>query len=143
MSMENFFYRCDKSSDKYEEIGYFRRMDFLNEIFNYHDNGSEIELTQPQLAKVYTQTFNALKKIEDMLIADNLDIKSSPLTGSSFFEFYGRGIGNVLMEKIDDTLSQSFNGACLYKIVDLFLTMRNILNSTDFMKEQIIYSSNW
>ena len=88
MSMENFFYRCDKSSDKYEEIGYFRRMDFLNEVFNYHDNGAEIELTQPQLAKVYTQTFNALKKIEDMLIADNLDIKSSPLTGKRLTILY-------------------------------------------------------
>ena len=93
MGLDINFYRQNKSDhDDYDEVGYFRKVNFLLTYFDVHenDNCTDIPITKDQIESLAQDTNAEL--IHKNLDVDNKEpLNESLRTKKVFFGYWGQG----------------------------------------------------
>lgn len=163
-TVENLLVRAIQSflishDDTKEEVGYFRKFWWIIRYFGYteDDYAQDRSVTKDQLEELHTLSKKTLMMVEKMFTDKGLIIEDSPLNYSSFSDSsrYGKqpklsftnSVFTEDMEEEADTVCYSVfeteDSMLYHKVVDLYLSTTEILNSTDWDKQQIVLNADW
>lgn len=129
-AMKEFLYRYESYDD---EIVYFRKFHFLNDYFNYTDEN---------YAKDMLVTKDQCIELRDRAKACLDECNSVPATLA--FNAYNKHSYEDVRNDVCNKHFQSEWGDSYYeKVRDLYKSMTDIINNTDWDIECIVYNADW
>lgn len=142
-----------------EEVGYFRKFWWLNNYLNYTDDNyaEDKPITKEQLQELKNLAEKTIIMVEKHFSEQGLIVNHSPLNKNyTPIRYSGirpelivfkNGLFTEAKEKEADnickTVFNSDDNFLFSKVCDLYKYTKDMLENTDFEKEQIVYNADW
>ena len=145
--------------DMYNEVAYFRNFWWILGFFDYSDSdyAEDKLVTIEQLEEAKSISEQIIKDVIKHFIGKGFEIESSPLDynghtsriggNKSYFLTFKNGL---FTEELEDEANDICSGllGCndsnlFYKVCEMYVQFKNILNNTDWDNECIVLNSDW
>lgn len=141
------------------EVAYFRNLWWILNHFNYGDEnyGKDVEITKSQVEELVSMSKKLILMVEEHFTDKGIEIDNSPLDykGNTarfggdrlkYLTFKNAVFTDVLVCEADGICSDALNSKdpyLFYKVCEIYIQFKEILETTDWDNQKIYLNADW
>lgn len=150
---------AEDSISESEEVAYFRKLWWIVNHFKYGDDdyGKDMEITRAQIEDLVSMSRKLILMVEKHFKDNGWEIEHSPLeydgatsrwggSRDDYLSFKNGLFTEDMMDEADEICSNALDSSdafLFYKVCEIYIQFKRILETTDWDSQKIYMSADW